>query len=375
LIVPAAAGGSAGARSSLQAPPDDDPPPWYERIRFGGDLRSRYEGFHEGGVDARHRVRLRLRLRIDAEINEETRLHVQVASGDPGTPVSTNQTFTSFFTPKPFSLDRAYVAYSPGVAPGLTLGLGKFGLPQASTQMLFDEDLNFEGGWERLAWNAGDGIEVSLVGLQTAVNEVASGADAYLLAATGQVRFDAGPHALEVSAANYSYGNADQIAVASLGGPLESILTNDLRWSDNRVVGYASRFNVVDVIAEATFAAAGPGRPIRLVADFAHNTRAASRRDSGIWLEAHYGDPTRARTWRSSYTFGWIEQDVAPSAFVFSDMPGTNLRLHMIDGTYVVKEGLLVGATLHLTRPIVPAAGESLAGWLSRLHVGTTVRF
>jgi hypothetical protein len=84
--------------------------PWYERIRFGGDFRSRYEGFYQDDAETRHRVRMRLRLRLDTDINEDVGLHLQLASGDPGTPVSTNQTFTAFFLPKSFSLDRAYLA-------------------------------------------------------------------------------------------------------------------------------------------------------------------------------------------------------------------------------------------------------------------------
>ena len=91
---------------------DAEPRPWYERIEFGGDFRSRYEGFYQDGRTTRHRNRLRLRLRIDSDINDDTHLQIQIASGDPGTPVSTNQTFSSFFRPKPFNLDRANIAYN-----------------------------------------------------------------------------------------------------------------------------------------------------------------------------------------------------------------------------------------------------------------------
>ncbi|SVD24198.1 uncharacterized protein METZ01_LOCUS377052, partial [marine metagenome] len=74
---------------------------WYDRIQWSGDFRTRYEGFYQkdrqGGN--RNRGRLRLRLRMDSQINEDTKFQVQVASGDSGTPVSTNQTFSSFFRP------------------------------------------------------------------------------------------------------------------------------------------------------------------------------------------------------------------------------------------------------------------------------------
>ena len=59
-------------------------PPWYERLRFSGDFRSRYEGFYQSGRTTRNRGRLRLRLRIDTDINEDTSLHLQVSSGESG---------------------------------------------------------------------------------------------------------------------------------------------------------------------------------------------------------------------------------------------------------------------------------------------------
>ena len=161
------------------------PSPWYERIRFGGDFRARYEGFYRKNADTRNRERLRLRLRVDTDINDDVRLQLQVASGDAGTPVSTNQTFKSFFQPKPFNLDRAYIAYNAAAAPALTLGMGKFNAPHTITQLTFDDDLNFEGGWEQVAWEPREGLGINLVALQTAVNELSSAADAYMLGGYG----------------------------------------------------------------------------------------------------------------------------------------------------------------------------------------------
>ena len=350
-------------------------PAWYERIRFSGDFRSRYEGFYQSDRETRNRVRLRLRLRLDTDINDDARFQVQIASGDPGTPVSTNQTFTSFFRPKPFNLDRAYLAYNPKAASAMTLGLGKFSFPQTRTQMVFDDDLNFEGGWEQVSWSPASGVGVNLVALQTVVNELSSDADSYMLAGYGEVSFDIGAHTLQVSAANYGWGNPDQIAVGRSVGPLNSILTNEaLRDIDGNITGFASEFNVVDVITEATFQTGRPDYPLRFLADYAHNTKAVNDRDSGFWVEAEYGQPRNANTWGATYTYGWVEQDATPSAFVFSDMPGTNLRLHMIESSYVPKKGLSLDLTLHVTKQLVVPATEA-NNWLSRLHVAVVARF
>ena len=349
--------------------------PWYDRIRFSGDFRSRYEGFFQTDRETRNRVRLRLRLRVDTDINDDARFHLQVASGDPGTPVSTNQTFTSFFRPKPFNLDRAYLAYNPQAASALTLGIGKFGFPQNRTQMVFDDDLNFEGGWEQMTWDLSEGVGINLVALQTAVTELSRDDDAFMVAGYGELSVEGSRADFSVSAANYGWVNPNLIVAGQTDGVLGSALTNDLtRSSRGAVVGFASEFNVVDVIAETTIQTPRPDYPIRLLADFAHNTRAANDRDSGFWLEAEYGRPRAVHTWGATYTYGWIEQDVSPSAFVFSDIPGTNLRLHMIETSYIPKSGLSYDVTLHLTKRLV-VSDDTPNDLLARLHVAIVARF
>ena len=349
---------------------------WPDKLSLSGDFRSRYEGFYKTSRPTRNRTRLRLRLRVDSEINDDTRFQLQVASGDPGTPASTNQTFEGFFQPKPLNLDRAFVAYNPRAAEAITLGIGKFPTPVMRTQMTFDDDLNFEGGWEQISWQPQKDIDVDLVAIQTAVNEVSRGADAYMLGGYGAASFKFGSNSLQFSVANYMWSNADQIAVAQASGQLTSILTNRvIRNSDGFATNFASEFNVVDVIAEATLATMHRGYPLRFLVDYAVNTRATTSQNNGFWIEAGYGDPGPVGSWGATYTTGWIEQDVTPSAFVFSDIPGTNMRLNMIETSYVVKSGFSLDVTLHLTkRLVVPEDGTS-NHLLARLHVATVIRF
>ena len=354
---------------------DSEPRPWYERIEFGGDFRARYEGFYQDGRTTRHRGRLRLRLRIDSDINDDTHLQIQIASGDDGTPVSTNQTFTSFFRPKPFNLDRANIAYNPGTASALTLGAGKFGFPVTRTQMTWDDDLNWEGGYEQLAWSASDTVNVKLVALQTIVNEVSKDEDSYMLAGYGEVGFALGNHSLQLSVADYRFGNVDQVAVGRAVGPLRSILTNQLELgADGGIIGFASDFNMVDVIAEAEFDTGRDRYPFRLLADFLRNTGAASDLDTGMWLEAEYGGSRAAGSYTLGYTYGWIEQDAALSPFVFSDIRGTNLRLHMITLAYVPLPNLTLDLTLHMSKRLEVDPGTNNA-WLTRPHAAVIVRF
>lgn len=361
--------------SGLAQTDDSAPRPWYERIQFGGDFRSRYEGFYQDGETTRHRGRLRLRLRIDTDINDDTHLQIQIASGDDGTPVSTNQTFTSFFRPKPFNLDRANIAYNPSGASALTLGAGKFGFPVTRTQMTWDDDLNWEGGYEQVAWDAGDSVGLKVVALQTIVNEVSSDQDSYMLAGYAEVDLALGNHSLQLSVADYGFGNVDQVAVGRADGPLTSILTNQVeRDADGSIVGFVSDFNMVDVIVQVELDTGRERYPFRVLADFVRNTRAASDLDTGMWFEAEYGGSRAAGSYTLGYTYGRIEQDAVLSPFMFSDIPGSNLQLHMLTVAYVPLPNLTLDLTLHFTKRLEIDPGASNA-WLTRPHLAAIVRF
>ena len=349
--------------------------PWWERTTFSGDFRTRYEGFTQAERTPRHRGRMRLRLRVDTDLNDDTHFQLRVASGDPGTPVSTNQTFSEFFLPKPFSLDRAFLTYNPGAAAALTLGAGKFAYPLTRTQMVWDDDLNWDGIYQQVAWEVGSRVGVHLVAVQTIINEVKADDDAVMVAGYGQVRVDLGAHALAFSVADYGFSQVDQVAIASATGPLQSNNTNRLeRNAEGEVVGFVSDFNLVDVIGEVTFATGRPAYPLRLLADWVTNTRAAVDEDTGIWLEAAYGRAAQRRTYLASYTFGRIEQDAVLSPFMFSDIPGSNLWLHMLEASYMPLPRLNLDLTLHLTKRLVVPA-EVSNPWLLRTHIAARVSF
>ena len=366
--------GATPAVGSAQSD-DSEPRPWYERIEFGGDFRSRYEGFYQNGRTTRHRSRYRLRLRIDSDVNDDTHLQIQIASGDPGTPASTNQTFSSFFRPKPFNLDRANIAYNPSGAQALTFGMGKFGFPLSRTQMTWDDDINVEGGYEQVAWSPTEAVGVKLVALQTAVNEVSKDQDSYMLAGYGEVRVAFGRHSFRLSVADYGFGNVDQVAVGRATGPLTSILTNQLELdADGAIIGLISDFNMVDVIVQAEFDTGRDRYPFRVLADVVRNTRAALDLDTGIWFEAEYGGSRQPRSYTVGYTFGWIEQDAVLSPFMFSDIPGTNRQLHMITAAYVPLSNLSLDLTIHISKQIEAPAGTPNS-YLTRPHVAVVVRF
>jgi len=158
-------------------------PEWTSKFRPFGDIRGRYEGsfFPEGNdnsgafpnfnainsgapfdttgtqfspqhnVDqSRNRTRLRTRLGADLMLGEGLNAGVRIATGEGNSPTSTNQTLGGSggnFSKYAVWLDRAFISYDAGPGDGeeLTLMLGRFDNPFFSTEIMWDDDLGFDG--------------------------------------------------------------------------------------------------------------------------------------------------------------------------------------------------------------------------------------
>ncbi|WP_236823580.1 putative porin [Blastochloris viridis] len=154
-------------------------PEWASRIRFYGDLRTRYEGqfFPDGGYNGydfnavnigsaydifsvgnpwistyngtedRERFRLRARLGLDADLNEDFSAGMRIATGDSNSPVSTNQTLGGSggnFSKYSLWLDRAYLRYQP--VQEIAVSAGRFDNPfWTAGDMVWNKDLGFDG--------------------------------------------------------------------------------------------------------------------------------------------------------------------------------------------------------------------------------------
>jgi len=135
-------------------------PAWTKKISLSGDMRLRYETtFFDGGNDSllnplapdtvmnttedRQRLRVRARLNVNAKVNDEVEAVFGLATGSTSDPVSTNQTLGNYFNKKAIQVDQAYVAWKPG--DWLTVQGGHFPSPWFSTDLVWDQDLNFDG--------------------------------------------------------------------------------------------------------------------------------------------------------------------------------------------------------------------------------------
>ena len=135
-------------------------PEWTKRIRFGGDIRLRYEadyynrnnaelgspsspGQLMNTTDNQDRYRTRVRLGATAGINETTEAGVRLSTGNTAIPVTYQQTMGNYFNPYTMVLDLAYLKTTP--LPGLTLTGGRFLNPFLFSDLVWWRDLTFEG--------------------------------------------------------------------------------------------------------------------------------------------------------------------------------------------------------------------------------------
>lgn len=167
----------AQARAEGWAAPNETPE-WSKRIRIEGDVRVRNESrFYSGnnsdieidwsainagnGFDVNPNTNLslppllntrqnrpnqwkaRARLGVLADLSDRTSAGVRIATGNDASPVSTNQTLGGGLAKKDVWLDQAWMAYKP--FDWLNLTGGRFGNPFVSTDLLFSNDLNFDG--------------------------------------------------------------------------------------------------------------------------------------------------------------------------------------------------------------------------------------
>ena len=98
----------------------------------------------------RHRSRLRARVGTDITLGDGFNGGIRIATGESNSPTSPNQTFGASggnFSKYSLWLDRAFISYDAGPGDGeeLTFLGGRFDNPFMSTEIMWDEDLGFDG--------------------------------------------------------------------------------------------------------------------------------------------------------------------------------------------------------------------------------------
>jgi Skp family chaperone for outer membrane proteins len=289
-------------------------------ISFSGDVRLRAEPFFGGPSDEsleRARARIRARFNAVANLGEQFRAGITLASGDINDPTSTNQNLTGFYSRKAVALDQAFVEFTPKQFKNLTVVGGKFRYPWYNTELTWDKDLNPEGAAETLAFNLESPVlkRIAFVGFQLPFAEMAgtSSTDKRItqsityggqLQTTWQI---APPVKLSAYAGYYDFRGADADALAlarassknpqtplsgalplTSGNPVQDSTITTTATNVVTIGGttyptgvtaitnaqFASKFGLFDAIARLDIDTGHPRVPLGFIGDYVQNTQA-----------------------------------------------------------------------------------------------------
>jgi hypothetical protein len=395
---------------------------------FSGDFRLRAEPTFGGPADRsqdRFRERIRLRFNADAALNDQIKGGFSLASGDLNNPISTNQTLNQYDTRKPIAIDRAYATYTPSWFKPLTLTGGKFSYPWFNTELVWDKDLNPEGAGETLAFNIPTPVlrKISVVGFQLpfAENKRTAANDKSLyntmvygeqlqtywqlgnrvkLSAYGSFYDWKYPDSIALSLLTANSASPDDALLAlSNTGEQNSIATVTVT---NSVTGaktitsaqFASKFAVVDSLAQIDVVTPSERWPVTFIGDFAENTRACENVKNipvaavysapcdpharhGYWLESSLGRTLKKGDWQFSYTRIMVQREAVIGAFNYSEIfPTSNVEIHRPEIMYQLFDNVTLELNGLFGRPLVTAGSPAPAQPLwERLQFDMTYKF
>jgi hypothetical protein len=140
-------------------------PAWVRGVRVEGDLRTRYQAdnFDPKNAEAvsitetnrtrtvalantttdRQRLRVRARLGVTATVDDNWGGGIRLTTGNGTDPLSSNQTQGNYGNRYTASFDRAFLRYRSG--EDINVVAGRFGNPWFSTDLLWANDLGFDG--------------------------------------------------------------------------------------------------------------------------------------------------------------------------------------------------------------------------------------
>ena len=327
---------------------------WFDKVKVKGDLRYRHEMIDKDDSDARHRHRLRARLGVFGQVNDFTKVGVQMATGSDD-PVSTNQTLDNAFSTKDLRLDLAYFAMTHDRLPGLTLTGGKFKNPfykPGKSELIWDSDWNPEGGVLNFSRSM-DKVSITLIGAGLWIDERSSGDDSWLGGLEGVLRYDLDDATtFAVGGSYYNYTNGKGFAPFFDGSPMGNSIIHDTTFVPNTNppeidhidVSYAEDYELVEAFVEATHRF--NSIPVTAMFDYVTNTAVDSLGDG--WLVGlRVGKTKKPGSWSLRYIYREVEKDAVVGTFTDSDFRGggTDAKGHEIGGSLQVADNAAFNVT------------------------------
>ena len=354
---------------------------WYDRLRFEGDMRVRFDLINLDETD-RGRVRIRLRTGFTLPISRTVTTGVRVATAEVGSVTSTNISLSGAFTLKNFGIERAYVSWAP--SPRFTMTGGKFQLPLIRpagvmrTEMVYDEDVAPEGFHEQvnLVLNK-EGVlrRLALLGEQWTINEVSDGPDTWMLG--GQLAADLtfSPRVSGTIAGGYfDYVHGKTLATARNSNSA-LFVSNSVVLRDGTVLEggkslapptgnpfatFVNDFELLNANAGITVDKVFGRQPLNIYVDAVHNAGAESE-NTGYWAGITAGALRRRGDWTATVIYSRLEAEATLSIYNYSDMGfgGTNNQGPIFQVQYRPGNNFTLSARHHIMSAINEATGVS----------------
>jgi polyhydroxyalkanoate synthesis regulator phasin len=371
-------------------------PAWVDRLKWEGDLRLRAEShlyadgnapavfFQASGVPMTNTTedetvfKVRARLGLTAKVTDAVSAGVRLSTGNTSNPVSTNYTLGNSFNKYSIVFDRAFVRTEPW--DWLDVAGGRIPNPFLSTDLVWDDDLNFDGlaatfrPWAR---EPGEFKPFATLGAFPVENVDSSPTnladDKWLYAAQAGLDWRPGSDTRwRFGLAYYSYTNVtgERNPTPTANGfyddtapqfhqkgnslyVIDSDANNDGSPTDP-IWGLAAGYRLINLTAIADLAHFDPLHVI-LSGDFVKNIGYdASATESRMGIP---GYAARTKGWQAKLTVGWpdmkrrhnwqafvgykhLERDAVLDAFTDSDfrLGGTDAKGYLLGGLYALDD-------------------------------------
>jgi hypothetical protein len=365
-------------------------PEWIDRITLDGDLRLRLQKdiFQSDNVpainlqaingtnivnttDDRERLRARARLGVQAKVTDWLSAGMRITTGSGTDPLSTNQTLGNTFNKYSVFLDRAYLRAEPW--EWLTVSGGRIPNPFFGTDLVWNENLNFEGAAASIVPKFGDTLSgfmtvgaFPLQEIEPSQAPVTRASSKWLYGA--QLGFEA--RAIDSTALKLGVGFYDYRKVEGISNPDATSTVYDLTVPQFRQKGnslfqiggatvnpltgatpyaLASKFKNLNLTGALDLARFDPLHII-LSADYVKNMgfdsgeifnrtgQTIKARTTGYQAKVTFGVPRlqKRHDWQAYFSYKYLERDAVLDAFTDSDfhLGGTDAKGYVIGANY-----------------------------------------
>ncbi|MDP2031640.1 MAG: putative porin [Thiobacillus sp.] len=380
-------------------------PEWLDRLKWEGDFRLRYQGeyyppannpivsnspvgdFTTIGQDVSNTTednaagKVRLRLGLNANVTSKVDVGVRITTGNTESPVSTNQTLGDYGNKYSLVLDRAFVKLTP--YDDLTLWGGRLPNPFFSTDLVWDDDLNFDGVAVSYALGAKEPLRefkpfvtAGAFPLQTIEQDgVVQAKDKWLFAVQGGLEWQPSTRTrIKAGAAYYDYRNITGIVNPVIDDFRYNETEPKFRQKGNTLMdidpgpdtlfALASEYQIANLTLVADFADFFPVHIIGSL-DMSRNlgfeeaevkpkstvSSPLSGYDLGadayqFKLTVGYPKLVEEDEWQAFIGYRYVETDAVLDAFTDSDfhLGGTNAKGFMIGGQYAIYKNTWLAA-------------------------------